>query len=80
MSMTVQSLMVNTLHVNKCVKVTFEKKETYVFLFGLRQIIGQKYGIIFVDVCRDFIESGDESMLDPVHKKFGSEDQKAIWG
>ena len=50
------------------------------FLFGLRQIIGQKYGVIFVDVCRDFIESGNESMLDPVHKKFGSEDQKAIWG
>jgi len=57
-----------------------KKKETYVFLFGLCQIIGQKYGVIFVDVCRDFIESGDESMLDPVHKKFGSEDQKAIWG
>ena len=77
--MTVQSLIVNTAR-RQMRQGYVKKKETYVFLFGLRQIIGQKYGVIFVDVCRDFIESGDESMLDPVHKKFGSEDQKAIWG
>ena len=48
------------------------------FLFGLRQVIGQVGGVILVDFGRDFVEPGDEGVLDPVNQKFGAQNQKAV--
>jgi hypothetical protein len=51
---------------------------SHVFLLGLRQVVGQVGGVILVDFGRDFVEPGDEGVLDPVNQKFGAQNQKAV--
>ena len=53
---------------------------TYVFLLSLSQVIGQEDGVAFVDFCRNFIESSDESMLDPIHQEFDGHYHQTVWG
>ncbi len=49
-------------------------------LLGLCQIIGQRDGVILVDLGRDLVEAGNESVLEPVHDDLGPEDGEAVGG
>lgn len=47
-------------------------------MFSLRQIEGQGRSVILVDLGGDFVESGDEGVLDPVDEELSTQHEQAV--
>ena len=50
------------------------------FLLGGGQVVGERDGVVLVDLGGDGVEPGDEGVLDPVHEELGSQDHQAVGG
>jgi hypothetical protein len=51
---------------------------TYVFGFGLSKIVGERRGVVLVNIRGHFVKARDEGVLDPIDDKFHCQHQEAI--
>ncbi len=53
---------------------------THIFLLGLGQVVGERRGVVLVDVSRHLVKPCDEAVLDPVHHELDQEHHHAVGG
>ena len=49
-------------------------------MFGLRQVEGERGGVVLVDLSGDLVEPGDEGVLDPVDEKLPAQHEQTVGG
>ena len=48
------------------------------FLLGGGEVVGERDGVVLVDLGRDLVEARDERVLQPVHEELRPEHQQAV--
>ena len=51
---------------------------THVFLLGGGEVVGERDGVVLVDLGRDFVEARDKGVLQPVHEELGAQHHQAV--